>query len=1310
MKFNPVLDRAGSEDSQRSHRSFSRVLYGLACLFALLLATSALAQTGGEGAIQGTVVDPTGAVVPGALVTATNVATGVQTSRPTSSAGLYEITPLLPGLYTVEVKASGFQAFKQEKVQVNALNVFGLNITLKIGNENDTVDVSAAPPALETTNATLGGTIQGSEYMELPLLVSGNQQRDITQFSNLLPGAQAGSRSSVIGGTATRLGELYVDGLPLTTISQQGDNRPVFNVIPLEAIDQVKVVTSGFSAEYQGAGLENYNLKSGTNRYHGTVADFIRNTALDTWGFSAPWATVTNGSGQKGYQNATPDSYGHISKPADHQNELSVSFGGPIIIPHVFNGKDKLFNQFTLDRLHSNSAPTYGFDTLPTALMRTGDFTELTGTYTIYDPTTLTCPTPTTCSRQPVMGMKNGIPTANVIPTSELSPTSLYMQKFLPAPINGNLTNNYVGGIPNGYRNYIVSDKVDYTISDKQRISAAFSNGRRHAVPYTSGSANLPVPYLAATLSTVVGDYLELEHTYTIRPNVVNQLKLGYQYFGGPPVQNSTEGITQYEATTIGITGLPAGQASDEFPGSSFAGTNVPTNWQQPDITNKTVTHTYDVVDNVEWVIGKHALNFGYQFQDLMENFSSFNSPSSPITLAWSNNDTANLAYSASGAPSYNTASTGFAYASYMLGAVDSTSTTLQSFTDLGDRYHPMSPYFQDDWKITPKLTLNLGLRWDYMPGYREVLDRWSFLNATEVNPYTGNLGSFQFAGNHGGPTVSCECRTPVNTYWKNFGPRVGFAYSIDSKTVLRGGAAILYSHGGGTGGAGASATGQTGFSQPVSFVANPAGTSAGPVFYLNNSGYNAQLNNVNFGGPGYLLPSITPPSATSQLTTGLVGNFVNSSGAFVKSTAGISYADPYYGDRTPTFYYWNFGGQRSLTPNMTVTVNYAGSISHFIAGASALRGLQSNQINPAYLKLGSLLTLAATPANIAAAQAIIPGCCTAPYAGFTAAAQTSAGSTIATVGQALKWMPQYSGVTDTWGSYSANAAYNSFQFSFEIRPTHGLNLNINYTFSKEIDDAGTQRSGFAIPGSALLTGQSFAENRIDRGLSVLDIPENLSIYGVYKLPFGKGHLGGDNFLVRALAGGWELSGIGTYTAGLPLFFTSSACTSTTEPGQGQCMPDLNPNFTGHNIRTNGKWGQGVTALTLGSVSYLNGYISNTNPGNGVGNVPCSTSTGPFCNSGKYMIGDAPRTPFDVRGPSNGRITAGLRRTFPLTHGVAFVFGVDCQNVLNSVTFGGGGGGTATSIGQNVNSSTFGTLTTASSDSRDFQFSGRISF
>jgi len=1305
----------------RFHRGLklSPVYPALFLFLVLFAAREAMAQTGGEGAIQGLVTDSTGAAIPKATVTATDLDSGVQTSRPTSSAGLYDIEPLIPGTYTITVTAPGFEKFVQDKMDIIALHMTGLNVVLKVGSQGETVTVTEQPPSLETTNATLGGTIQGSEYMELPLLVAGNQQRDITQFSNLLPGAQVGSRTSVIGGTETRLGEVYVDGMPLTTITQQGDNRPVFNVIPLEAITQIQVVTSGFSAEYQGAGLENYTIKSGGNQYHGTAADFIRNTLFDAWGFSAPWATITNAAGVKGFQNAVPNSYGHISKPADHENELSISIGGPIIIPHLFNGKDKLFFQATVDKVVSNSAPSYGFDTLPTAAMQTGDFTGVG--YNIYDPTTLNCPTPTTCTRSQVMGMKNGIPTANVIPSTEISHISQYLQKFLPPLANTNLTNNYIGGIPSGYRNLIWGGRIDYDISPRNRLSFVATDGRRHAVPYTSGSANLPPPYLAATLSTVAGNFFDIEDTFQISSHMVNQFVAGYQYFGGPPTQNNTEGNPTYEATAAGITGVPTGQGSDEFPGVTFAGTNAGTAWSQPDITSKTVSHTFDIDDNVDWVLGRHSIHFGIQLQDIMANVSTFNSYSNPITYAYSQNETAQES-----GTSYVTATTGFSYASFLLGAINSTGVTLQPFSDIGDRYHPIAPYFQDDFKVNSKLTVNLGLRWDYIPSFRETLDRWSFLNPTLTNPYTGNPGSFQFAGNYGGAGASCGCRSPVNNYWKNFGPRVGFAYAVDSKTVFRGGFAVLYSHGGATGGAGAAATGQTGFNDPLTFPANPAGPTGNPTFYLNNSGYNAMLNNANFGGPGYVLPAIPAPSAATQLNDNLVGNFLNN-GVFQQSKTGVNYPDPYLGSRTPTFYYWNFGMQRSITNNITVTANYAGSVSHFVSGAGGIRGLQSGEVNPIYLALGAggtvaapqygkgLLTQPATAANIALAQAILPGCCTAPYAGFTAAAGTTAGAGFATIAQSLKWMPQYTSTGDTFGAYSANASWNAFEFSLAIRPTHGLTFNLNYTYDKELDDAGTIRTGYPIPSSAILSGKAWAADRIDRSLSTLDLPENFAAFGVYKLPFGKGALGGNHFLVRALAGGWEVSGIATYSAGLPLFITSSACTGTSLPNQGTCMPDLNPNFTGRNIRQNGKWGNGVTALTLGSVQYISGEVANTTPGNGINSAgaaaPCGTSTGPFCNAGPLMIGDAPRGgAYGLRGPNNARVTAGVRRTFDITEKAKFILGIDCQNVLNSVTFGGGGGGSATGIGQSINSATFGTLGSASSDARDFQFSGRISF
>jgi hypothetical protein len=401
---------------------------------------------------------------------------------------------------------------------------------------------------------------------------------------------------------------------------------------------------------------------------------------------------------------------------------------------------------------------------------------------------------------------------------------------------------------------------------------------------------------------------------------------------------------------------------------------------------------------------------------------------------------------------------------------------------------------------------------------------------------------------------------------------------------------------------------------------------------------------------------------------------------------------------------FYNFGMQREVFRDTTVTINYVGSQSHFIAGASNIRGLQSGEVDPKYLALGANLSKPATPANIAAAQAATGITLPIPYPGYTAAAAVNSNATIAHM---LTWMPQYSGTSDPWGDV-ANANYNAFQLSVAHRASHGLTLNINYSYSKNIDDAGTARSGYPLPASVTATGRAWGQDRIDRSLSINSQPQNLSIYGVYESPFGKGKIGGDHFVVRALLGGWDFSSIFQYSSGVPLAIVGT-CNATQNVGQGQCMPDVNPNFVGKNPRINGGWGHGVTAATLGSVSYIAGAIPNTTSGAGSDANTCAGSSGPFCNSGNYMIGDAPRiAPYGLRGPSVYRLTSALHRTFDITERAKFIFGVDCQNVTNTVTFGNNAENNQ--IVANVNSSTFGTVGFASADARAFQFSGRLTF
>lgn len=1311
------------------------------------------AQTAGEGTISGTVTDSTGAVVPGAKVIATNLATNVSSERTSSSSGVFTIAPIPPGTYSLSVQASGFRSLKQDNLAVNALGVLTFNPVLTIGEAAETVEVSAAPPVLNTSNATVGLVIENTTYANLPLQMN-NSQRDPTAFASLAPGAQAGTRVPIVGGTGNYLGQLYIDGMPAETINQQGDNRIVSQGIDLDAVDQFQVVTSTPPAEYSGAGALNFTMKSGGNKYHGQASYFIRNTAFDTWGFTQKWqqqpginpatgvsypicspvaTTVTSGSQTTTYAPRA----GCQPKGAEHQGELSLTFGGHV--PHTGN---KVFFFFAYDRFHSRRAANPALFTIPTPLMVQGDFTELnggvgggglTGTGAnnmplIFDPTSNSC-SGNACTRTPFQGMKNGLPTYNVIPASYLSPIAAKMASFMPAPSNpSSLSNNFLGGYPSGFDNNVQDWRVDWDINSKQRLSTVGAMGAVHYLQnYTSGGSGsgayglLPIPYVAGTVANIFPKFYDAEYTYVIKNNLVNQAKYSYTRFIQPQ-KAATDGLAQFSPATMGITNVPAGAASTNFPGSSFGQTGAVsttlTGWTQQGAAGSTqsvIPETYTALDNLQWTKGRHAITMGFTYEWQQTNVAAPVGPSGLVELPFNSNSTAQYTFNTT-TQSYTNAlspSSGNSFASYMLGAVGgSPSVGLQPVSELGGRYRLAAPYVSDNWKVNDKLTLDLGLRWDYFSPYHEVQDRWSFLNPNLTNTATGTPGMLQFAGNHGGAGVSCNCSTPVHTYWKNWGPRVGLVFAANDKTIFRVGVARVFSQAGGVGGRGGAyqGTGQTGFN--INANATPestTGANAGPSFYLNNgAALTAKgMANTDLLGKGFVYPSTPSQNASSQLLQ--TGNYLNGTALATAST--VSFADPYLSGRAPEFTFYNVGIERGITKDMTISVNYVGDQTHFInpSGQNA-RGYWSNQLNPIYLAtLGGvtdttgtkpILIAAATPANVAKAQAAMSGLKIPTF--FQNAASANPNSSVLTLAQGLTAFPQYSGVTDLWGSNSANLTYHSFQVMLLQRTAHGLSFNINYTYSKNIGDDGTFRSGFDIPAAAISGGgQNWHQDRIERSWSVVSAPQLLHAFGVYELPFGKNHIGGNSLLVRTFAGGWTLSSIYTYGSGTPLAVISSVCNSTNFPLQGQCMPDLAPGAI--NARINGSYGtssSGTSACNLGigpnctAVSYVD-----TTKFKNANNVSATSSQ-------IYLIGNAPRTaPLTLRGPGNQDLDAALRRSFPLPREFGtFVFEVDCINVWNKVVFSN----PASTFGN----SNFGQIggVASSPASRDFQFAGHFNF
>ena len=1338
------------------NRSGAWVCVAIAMLaLALCLVTSmpVAAQTAGEGSLEGTVLDTTGAVIPHANVTITNNATGIKTSIEASSAGFFSISPVLPGTYTVQVTAKGFKTLVQDNVVVDALQTRAISPQLEVGSETQTVTVTAAPPVLDTADATLGLTMENVTYTNLPVQMASGNQRDPTAFGILTPGVQSGPRLPNVGGSGGYLGQLYLDGMPAETVSQQGDNRLISESMDLDAVDQFQMVTSTPPAEYMGAGAENFTMKAGGLKYHGQVSDFARNTVFDTWCFTCKSATVKNSVG------ATVPA----PKPWEHQNELSASGGG--VVPKT--GK-KLFFFYAYDKYHYRAVVNPTLLTIPTPLMLAGNFTELTQTAAfptgnpvagqtgtgannppfLYDPRTNSCSgSPLVCTRQPFM--YNG--TYNVIPPGDISPITKAIEQWMPAPTNtAVLFNNYLGSIPTGKDNHVNNWRVDYDLNSKIRISSVGVMGT-YGYLNNWGSPYLPFPYVGGDQADIYPKDYVLGITYNVTPNLVNQVKYSYTRFF-QNIYDNTQNIAMYEPGTLGITNTPAGQAGTEFPGSSFGTTSgfpngdssMGSNTSGSNATQLTTPNNYALTDNVMWVRGKHSLNIGFTFQ--WENINNANPTtfSTVLGLNYDPYETANFGASSStlstggsGFAGSSTGPTGYAYASFLLGAVGASTGPSngatpslglqQAVAEEGGRYKTASPYVEDVYKLTPKLTAVIGLRWDYLPPFHEVKDHWTFFNPNLTNPLTNSPGMLQYAGSYGGAGVSCNCKTPVQTYYKNWGPRVGLAYEWNNKTVFRAGFATVYSQGGGVGGRGGASggTGQGGFNvTAVGPAENLTGATAGPSFWLNgNTSYLGSSANTGLFGPGFTYPAAATPSSTFQTLS--TGNFVCPSSGIgpggAACTAGsvvgastVSYADPYLSGRAPQLVMWNAGVERGITKDLTLSINYMANESHFLldySGASNAdgvtnRGYWQNQLDPKYLAIlgpvtattgGPLLNAQATAANIAQLVSYVPNAPTPAF--YTAAGAVKSSITIA---QMLVAFPQYSGVTDLWGN-SDNFSYESLQITLNQRLSHGLTFNVNYTFSKNIGDDTNFRSGFDIPMGAISHGtQNWHMDRIERSWTAISIPSYLKAFGVYELPFGKGSLGGGNMLVRAVAGGWSVNGIFSAQSGTPVQVTWSGCSSTNHPLQGAaCIPDINAAYLNPSARQNGKYGSGPNGNNTCNLGIGSGCVAIQYMNPNAFTTPTNVSSN---STQQYLLGDAPRTAaYGLRNPSTWNLDSGVRRTFPIHESLQFVFEADALNTFNHATFGGPGATWA------AGSTSFGTITSASGN-RYWQFAGHINF
>jgi len=996
----------------------------LRILLLIVLVQAAFAQTD-RGTIRGTVEDQSGAAVPGATVTATNAETGIRSTTQSTESGNYNLPSLPAGNYDVVAEKAGFKKLLRGNVRVEVAGTVGLDLQMPVGEVTDTVTVSESAPQLKTESSNVSTGVNPKSFIDLPLNASGGRAPETFIF--LAPGTSGSTFDAHINGSQTLSKEIQIDGLSATTAEVGGDPRVL--TLPPEAIQEFALVTSNFSAEFgnTGGGVEQFTIRSGTNKFHGVGYEFLRNDKLDA----------------RGFFNST--------RSINRQNEYGGSIGGPIWFPKLYNGTNKSFFFFNMNYFKFRSGPVNQIASVPTAAFRNGDLSQLrdaNGLVQLYDPATTAPDGSGGSTRVPFPG--------NIIPPSRISPISTKILSYVPAPALGGILNNYpaTGNNRTDNRNYTM--KFDHLFNSAHRISGSWNNGHNtDSGPF----AALPHPVENSRFG-VLGpgqDTVRLSEDWVISPTLLNHFSAGltrqHQLLAAPE-----QG--QGWADKIGLKGVNNGPFPIVF-------TDPFTAWGQNQDYLQTISATYLYTDSLTWVKGKHNLKFGVDFRKLQNNLLQGAQSGS---FTFSRNETAFPSAALRGV-------TGNAFASFLLGEVDSGSLSINEVTR-GMRLTYFAGYAQDDFKLTPTITLNLGLRWDLFTPMKEVNNAYSIMDASVPNPAAnGRLGALVFAGT--GQNRSGKERLTDGTAYLNFGPRLGLAWSVTKRVVFRTAYGISYYPTGAEGGGNAKPP-ATGFIANPTFFSQNQGLTSG--FNWNN-GFPQNYTRPPFIDPGFGVIPGTAPGTTTWLSSAKLPLYTQS---------------------------FNAGTQWQLRSNWLLDVGWVGQKSTRLS-----TGVYNvNQVNPIYLKYGELLTKPIDdPAVVAAGFA-------RPYSSFQGS-----------LAQALRPFPQYGGVGTNNSANVGNSIYHSLQAKIEKQFSNGLFLLSSYTWGKTLTDASSALSGFFSTSA-----RDQYNRRVEKAVAQYDIPQRVVVAFNYELPIGPGKpVANVKGPVGKVIGGWQVNGIMAYQSGEPI-------------------------------------------------------------------------------------------------------------------------------------------------------------------------------
>jgi len=1030
---------------QQSERRFRfKPWFRVTCLFAALLA--AIAPIYGQidrGTIEGLVTDTTGAVVPDAKIQIIQTATNSTLDLATNGEGLYTAPNLPSGVYRVVVRKEGFSAVVREPVEVRPAVKVRVDITLQPGSISESISVTGEAPLLDVSATSNATGMQAALIDDLPRIVSGTQ-RAITDYLQNFPGyTGGGSFLPRANGGSMGDTEVFVDG---GAASEWGISRgSLAEVSPLiEQVGEMSVVSNGFNAEYGGFGnwFTNVTLKSGTNGLHGSVFDHFGNDLLNARSFFQP------------------------TKTAFRQNEGGFTLGGPVVLPKIYNGRNKTFFFGSLGLFFARYGAGGGLATVPTPAEIQGNFSQLGAP--IYDPTTTVPDGKGGFVRQAFAN--------NQIPASRITQAAQMIDGYIPAPTFAGINNNYINrAAPTWpyFNTYTPLIKVDHSISDTEKLSVSYTNQVRHRLlwenlgaqsaglgpqPVWGGTQTNPLDWITDQIANSWKVRINLDSVIT--PALVNHVTIsGDRYINLGP--NATDG--QGWDQKLGITGIPADNGS--FPSISFSGGNgLPVNFGRAYEENwHEMRYTFD--ENLTWNRGKHTMKFGFEIARNDENRFIQGGVAGSFTFS-------NVSTSQPDNP--NASNLGSSFASFLLGAVNQASAYIPLETGL--RFHRYGIFAQDEWHATSKLTVSYGLRWDYSPPFFEVNNYMTSFEPNLVNPGAGGLlGALAYAGSGTGK-IGGQFQDP---WRKGFGPRLGIAYRIDNKTIVRASSGIYYSSNGNQ--VPFTSTGALGYS------ANPTFTSLDgftPVYYWNQQSFPQSFEK----------PPVIDPS------------FLNGQ--------AISYI-PRNGDRLPQIINWVFDIEREIAPNLALDVSYIGSHStHLALGANAS---QINYVPASQLGLGFLLLQPVTAVGYPQ-----------PFPGFS----NQLGAN--TVAQSLKPYPQYTFVSsDVALLPEGKAHYDSLQVKATKRFSHGLTGILFFTWMKNMTNAfggNTVYSNFA-EGALQYPGTN--PMVIDSGTPAATFSASWS----YELPVGKSRpfLKNASRFTDAVLGGWKLSGSLRYQSGAAL-------------------------------------------------------------------------------------------------------------------------------------------------------------------------------